>query len=464
MVTAIILIRMSITKKILIYFSLSAIVLLGAALFFVYMIFSEYREEEFQQRQKEKISTTLKLLSEFSAANEVVLSAIDKSSINLLYDEKLLIFNSEKKLIYSSIDDTPIPYSSDLLNELTPKKSWIERKDGLYDVVAMYIETNEKTYFGINKALDTFGYTKLDYLRRTLLITFLVITIIIVAISYYQAKRITGPILKLIAKINDYNIDHDYRAIETAGNTNDEIGLLLSRYNELMEKVQNAYAFQKHATHLISHELKTPLSVLLSNLEGIQGKMTDPQLRTQLETQLEGITHLSQMIDAILTVAKNAAGNKTGTNAIRIDEVIFDIAEELQFVHDQFRFAINYTSNTTDTGEYTISGSYPVVKTAFHNLMLNAIRHSRQETATIDISTANRRLTVSITNAGPVIPEPERAELFQYFYRGTNSSDRQGFGLGLALSAQIIHQLGGSLQYSVVANQLNRFTVVLPLS
>src|SRR5690606_31020531 len=99
---------MSIRRKILLYFSATIISLLGITLFFIYTLFYEFREEEFQQKQKQKITSTIKFLTEIKQADESIIQALDRISINEFYDEKLLIFDASKNLIYSSIDDLQI--------------------------------------------------------------------------------------------------------------------------------------------------------------------------------------------------------------------------------------------------------------------------------------------------------------------------------------------------------------------
>ncbi|PKP42468.1 MAG: sensor histidine kinase, partial [Bacteroidetes bacterium HGW-Bacteroidetes-12] len=148
---------MSIRKKILLYFSIVVPIIIGIAFIFIYILFSANREEEFQMRQKDKISTTLKLLTQIKQTDDELIEALDRLTINDLFDEKLLIFNSGKELIYTSVDDTPVPISKEMLSELNAQNTWIETKDGLYDVIGTYIERNGNTYYGISKAYDTFG-------------------------------------------------------------------------------------------------------------------------------------------------------------------------------------------------------------------------------------------------------------------------------------------------------------------
>jgi hypothetical protein len=84
---------MNIRKKIVLYFSTGTIVLLATALVFIYTLFSRFREEEFQQRQVDKIRTTLKFLTEIRNIDQDLIESMDRITIHELYDEKLLIFD-----------------------------------------------------------------------------------------------------------------------------------------------------------------------------------------------------------------------------------------------------------------------------------------------------------------------------------------------------------------------------------
>ncbi|GIV43425.1 MAG: hypothetical protein KatS3mg035_0548 [Bacteroidia bacterium] len=94
---------------------------------------------------------------------------MDKLTIHDFYDEKMLIFDRNKNLIYKSIDDLPIAHTEDLLNSLSPDNQWIETKEGKYDIIAVYIQYESNHFYAISKAYDAFGYSKLAFLRNTLL-------------------------------------------------------------------------------------------------------------------------------------------------------------------------------------------------------------------------------------------------------------------------------------------------------
>src|SRR5690606_13510323 len=123
---------MNIRNKIILNFSVVTISLVGVTLIFIYMLFYEYREDEFQQQQKDKIFTTFNLLSETARIDNELIVALDRITINNFYNEKLLIFDNERRLLYESLDDTPMKASEEILGNLSPLNPWLETKEGVY--------------------------------------------------------------------------------------------------------------------------------------------------------------------------------------------------------------------------------------------------------------------------------------------------------------------------------------------
>ena len=99
---------MNIRNKILGAFSVSAILLTAIAFGIVYWLFSAYREEAFQQQQSEKIQATLKLIEHFKQQSEEISYIMDAQDIHDFYDEKLLIYDGNKSLNFSRLEDLAI--------------------------------------------------------------------------------------------------------------------------------------------------------------------------------------------------------------------------------------------------------------------------------------------------------------------------------------------------------------------
>ncbi len=455
---------MSIRRKILLYFSATIISLLGITLFFIYTLFYEYREEEFQQKQKQKITSTIKFLTEIKQGDESIIQAMDRISINEFYDEKLLIFDHAKELIYSSIDDLQIldREANEILGVLTIANPWLETKDDLYDVVGVYVKYNNNTYYGINKAFDESGYSKLDFLRYVLIITFLGISLAVVLIAYYLSRIIAEPIVDITEKITDYNFDTLYIPIEVKRSEN-EIVVLAEQFNKLMKRMKEAVSFQKHAINHISHELKTPIAVLVSNFERMENENDLQVLKAQISRQKEDTKNLSEIINLLLELSKTDAGQSIPKTKIRVDELIFDTIDELGQLYPDFEFSLDYMGPTDNEGFLTIQGSARLLKAAFTNLMLNSIHYSSNNEGNIHLITSENELQIEFINQGPIITSDEQKYLFQHFFRGKNSKGKSGFGLGLVFIHKIITQHHGSISYTTDEKNLNNFSVVFPL-
>lgn len=453
---------MGIRKKILLYFSLTTISLTGVALFFIYTLFAEYREEEFQQRQKEKIKSTLFFLTEIKKADSELAKAIDRLTINYLYDEKLLFFNANKELIYSSIDDTPIQYSKEIIEKLSDANEWFESKDELYDVVGLYLQNDGKTYYGISKAYDKFGYSKLNYLKLVLFVTFLIISISIILIAYFLSKKITQPLLSITKKISSYNFEEDYNPIEIKQSKN-EISILAEQFNKLMKRMNEVFAFQKHAIHHISHELKTPISILVSNFERIEKEVDINSIQALIKNQKEDTKNLSDIINSLLEISKAETGNILRQDKIRIDELVFDVADELKQIYPDFQFSIEY-DQTEDENNLILSANSLLLKAVLTNLMLNSVQYSEDGKAKITIGGYTNRIEITFENNGSAITQDENQFIFQHFFRGENSKGKRGFGLGLVFVHKIISLHSGTVSYQSPNSTSNIFTISIPLS
>jgi signal transduction histidine kinase len=450
---------MKIRKKILLYFSLIIPAIIASAFVVIYLLSAENREESFQMRQKDKIATTLEFLSEIKESDEDIIESLDQITINELYNEKLLLFNNDKKLIYSNIVDIPVPLSKNILILLNPKNKWIETKDGLYDVVGTYVERKGKIYYGISKAYDDFGYSKLRYLKYILFFTFIIITIIILLVSFYIARKITNPLEDITTKISGYNFTSNFQPIEFK-DTKDEIAVLATVFNELMNRMNDAFAFQKHAIHHISHELKTPIAILVSNFERLEKETNREQMALLIKNQKEDTLSLSEIINSLLEIAKIESSHQLFTEKFRIDELIFDVSDRLKNVYPDFVFSVNY-EEPLDEKKLIIIGNSRLIQAALSNLMENCIHYSSNQHASILIQ-SNGPLTLVFKNEGSILNKQETNYLFQHFFRGGNSKGKKGFGLGLVFVSKIITMHGGTVTYESDSKKINQFTITIP--
>ena len=453
---------MNIRFRILVYFSVLTISLLGLSFILIYTFFANYRREEFQQRIKDHTFTTLKFMVEVKQIDHDLLQTMDKYTINSLFKEKILIFDSNKKLIYASLDDTKIEFPNNILNKLDHEHPLIEISQDKYELVGVLFEFENHKYYAISKAVDRFGQSNMEYLQYIMIAIFLLISSVILVSSFLLSNQISHPINQMEIELRKINLNSGNSFI-TVPQSKDEINLLATRFNELMKRLNESFSFQKHAINHISHELKTPIAILVSNFEKMEKETDIEILKTGLKNQKEDTKNLSDIINALLEISKVEAGNQV-IEDVRIDELIFDIVEEVKILNESFQFEVSIDEHIESEQGLIIAGNKKLLRLAIMNLVMNCIQYSSNGRAIIAIYNQSNQLIIEFINLGPTILEEERQYIFQHFFRGKNSKGKRGFGLGLVLINKILLLYKGETSYDSIHDTTNIFRIKLPLS
>lgn len=451
---------MKIRTKILLYYSSTVISLTIISAITVYVLFSEYREEEFQQKQKDKVNYTIGLISDYENIGKDLSKIIDMHLTHEFYDEKILIYDKNKKLIYKSIDDLPILDVDKLLNSLSTNNRWIENQVNKYDIIALYTPYQNEYYYAISKAFDTYGYNKLFYLRNMLIAISILISIIVLLISIYISKRISKPLTNLAEQLSRLDFTNQNIPALSVDSKSHEIIYLTQKFNQLIKRTNEAFTFQKHSIQHISHQLKTPIAVLVSELEQIEKSSNTIELKLDVRNQIVRTKSLGNIINALLEISKVESGQQFAKHVLRIDEILFDLITEFNIIYPDFKFEINYSPEEFSEHKLHITANLQLVKQAFHNILSNCIAYSDNLQANILFDcTDPEKLKILVSNYGKAISSDEVKFLFDHFFRGKNSTKKNGFGLGLVLSKKVFDMHGAHIAYSNPFDNLNIFEV-----
>ena len=216
----------------------------------------------------------------------------------------------------------------------------------------------------------------------------------------------------------------------------------------------------------VSHELKTPLSLLSLFSEILElGRVNSEEKKTEYYRILRHESlRLNKMIDNILDFSKIEAGRKTYNFAAG------DVAEVIENVLSSYRYQIVNSGFDVQTN---IQPDLPAVlidrdamSQAISNLLDNAIKYSR-EVKQLSITTERRGsdLSIEVADKGIGIPRAEQAKVFEKFYRVGNGlvHDVKGSGLGLSLVKHIVEAHQGTISVESDVGKGTRFTILLPL-
>jgi len=243
-----------------------------------------------------------------------------------------------------------------------------------------------------------------------------------------------------------------------------ELSELAVSFNEMLERVDEAFQRLSDFDADIAHELRTPITNLMTQTEvSLSRERTSEEYRELLYSNLEEYERMAQMIGDMLYLAQSDTGQKR-KNVERLN-----LHNEIQTVFDFYEiWAEERDVGLELAGTATISGDRLMLQRALGNLMSNAIRHTPAGgvvRVALDASKENE-VSVVIENPGVTVPPEHIPRLFDRFYR-VDPSRRQGaegargVGLGLAIVKSIINAHDGEIGVDSVDGR-TRFKFTLP--
>lgn len=453
---------MTLKNRISLLVSLLFTILFGLASTLIFVLYSNFRKDEFRDRLEIKALSNIKLLVNVKQIDNQLLKMIDQNSINKLYDEKTLVFDSDYKLIYSSIDDAKIKWSVDDLKYLKKHKTFFKQQ-GNYEVYGVFYDTKDRDFYALISATDNFGQRRLLFLRYTLVVSYILFTCICWVITSITVKKLMSPLNifhQKIKKINENNLD---TRVESKSNNN-EIDLIANEFNFMMDRIEISYQRQKEFTAHASHELRTPLSRITSQIENVivDAKTSDDR-KSFLTAILSDVNQLTELINSLLILSKIDNKNHQENELHRMDEILFSSIESLNKSYPEFVILFEIEENDHLDTALEIKGNKNLLEIAISNVLKNACVYSDNKQAKVIISAQDDHLIISISNTGKTLNEEEQKNLFQPFMRGENSQGTSGFGLGLRIVQRILTLHNATITYSVSNINTNLFQLFFHL-
>jgi two-component system OmpR family sensor kinase len=269
------------------------------------------------------------------------------------------------------------------------------------------------------------------------------------------------PVDQMIETIHQITAENLKLRLKIPG-TKDEIDSLAKTFNEMIGRLDEAFTSQRQFMEDISHELKTPLSVLKGELEVTLKRIRSTQeYETALMSSLEEVNRIAGIVENLLTLARFDA--KTTTMQVKpldLNLLIKDSVEAIQVLAIQKDIALEY--NSAHTVEI-VADKYQL-KRLLLNILDNAIKYTPPGgKILIDLRQQKDSADIDIADTGVGIPESELPHIFDRFYRVDKSRSSAGFGLGLSIAQSIAMAHGGKIYAKGNIPQGTVFTISIPI-
>ena len=278
------------------------------------------------------------------------------------------------------------------------------------------------------------------------------------AIVWWLVGRTLRPVESIRRSVADMAPDQLDQRVPQPG-SGDEIDRLASTMNDLLDRLDDASRRQRRFVADASHELRSPLARMRTELE----TATPPTSQTA-DSVIEEIDEMATLVDDLLVLARSDSGRGVAAHRpVDLDDVVLTEVDRAR------------TSSQVEIDRSSVSAAHVVgdlgeLRRVVRNLLDNATRHA---TSRIEVSLGevgdggDPHVVLVVADDGPGIA-PERAdEVFDRFTRvdDSRSRDSGGTGLGLAIARDIVERHGGTLQLDGAGDDLGgaRFVAVLPI-
>ena len=280
------------------------------------------------------------------------------------------------------------------------------------------------------------------------------VLLIALGAAWVLAGRLLRPIRRLTETARSITDTDLSRRIPI--DTNDEIAELATTFNDMLDRLDTAFATQRRFVDDAGHELRTPITVVRGHLE-VMGDDPDER-RATIAVVTDELDRMARIVNDLLLLAKAEQPSFVATESVELSDLTTELfMKARQLGEREWRLA--------DCGEGPITCDPQRITQAVLNLAGNAVEHTRTgDTITIASSVDGDHCEFEVSDTGPGIAPEERGQIFERFARGQNSQlGSEGAGLGLSIVRAVVDAHHGSIRVTDAPDGGARFTIALPI-
>lgn len=428
---------MQIRTRLTIQFIFIVACIMLVAIFYIQYQFKQNIENELYSNLESKVEMTAHMVLDHLQENEFTQDLSNQNSNLNNYTENICVYSQSGKLLYS-FNPLKNNYDQDLLALIKNKEKHRFRHGDFFALGLNYQGEQGEPYIIIAESiLDT---TYLLNLRNILIWMFFIFIALVALAGRIFAGQALAPINRIMNQM-DAILPSDMNQRLEVQNQQDEMSRLVITFNNLLDRIQHAFENQKLFLSNLSHEIRNPLNVIISQIEIVLANpRTNTEYQDTLRSILEDTRELNEVANKLMQLSRIAMDDNTITfSKLRVDELIWQTKESLQKTHPHYRVNFEIGNLPVNEDQLSISGNEQLLKTALYNLMENGCKYSPEKQVKVRLSfMPNGHPRIDIADRGPGIPEQEVALVFKPFYRGTLNKKTMGSGIGLSLVDSIL--------------------------
>jgi len=440
-----------IRQRLALRFTIVSALVTGAILISIYFFTRGFVHADFVDRLTQQSS-----LEVLHYASPEVKDIMPAGSFNLV-NPSTSIYSSDKELLHRK-GDFEIP------------KTWINfLKDntvfnaerGPYTTVGRQHIVNDKLYLVFVSDKDLPGEREMDFLVKSTIAGWMISLILSYLTGLYFSSDALKPVKRVVEEVNQITEDHlSYRLkLNKDKYPIDEIDELIITFNALLNRIQKAFIAQKRFVQNASHELKTPLTAIMAEVElALARKRPVEEYQRTLEVVLHEAERLTNTTQGLLTLARLEEGSlKSEMNNVRIKTLLEETLAAFRLHHADRLVILDHQLPDT-----YVAANKLLLQTALLNMLDNAHKYSQKEIH-VSVRETEKHIHISVKDYGIGIPANDLQRIRSPLFRANNVMSIPGAGLGLSLVDRIATVHEGKLEIISVEGEGTTCVISLPL-
>lgn len=281
-------------------------------------------------------------------------------------------------------------------------------------------------------------------LTRSLLVGVPVVVALLAGLVWWLVGRTLRPVEAIRAEVGEIGGSDLHRRVPVPPG-DDEVARLATTMNAMLGRVERASERQQRFVADASHELRSPLTRIRSEVEVDLAHPADADPTATARSVLEEVDGLQHLVDDLLLLARADAEPSGATTGARVDlaDVALDEAHRLRLGTDGPRLDV------AGVEPAVVQGQRDALSRLVRNLLENGVRHAAGVVAvSTRVDGAGGRVLLTVADDGPGIPATDAARIFERFARldESRAAGTGGTGLGLAIAREVAERHGGTVE------------------
>lgn len=427
----------------------------------IYILFHNSREEDYYKRVSKEGVEVYNIFTDIKQDNpKVAYQLIKEIHDKALFYEQVYILDSNRTVVFRFPDTLKIKSLPVTLSQIRSGKEFRYKDDNNTQHTAFYIAESGSYVFV--SGYDRQGFIRLKNLRIILIIVFFGGLFLTGVLSFFFVQQAVKPLRELGLQMKKTTVQNLTERVDESS-THDEINEIARNFNAMLERLSKAFEFQKNFVYHASHELRTPLATMLSQTESALNRdLSVTEYKQTLRSIKEEQQEMIELTNSLLLISQfEHMGYVSDWPILRMDELIFETVSHSKKMFPDLQVQITFASVPDNDDDFTTRGNESLLKSSFSNLIKNAYTYSVDQKVDITLDADGQAIFVHLDNTGTQLPADEKESIMVPFFRGGNALTSKGYGLGLSIVYRFISIHKGTITYTPISNDVNRFTVTL---